>query len=359
MAIIFTICSNNYLAQASLLGYAVQRHLKGVNFFCLLVDEYNEAIHYQALPFITIPIATIEPAIDTLADKYNIVELNACLKPFGFKYFFENYAENRIIFLDPDMLVYDSLELFDSLFASADILLTPHILSPIPMDGKTPSENTFLNYGLYNAGFIGVQRSEESIRCINWWKERTYENGFDRVNDGLFADQLYLNLIPVFFRNVLIIEDMGCNMAPWNLHERYLTKHGDGYKVNDNYTLKFFHFGSFLLNSFELPVHFYNRFLLKDRDDLREIYADYNESLAAAGYVFYRTIDCVYYERYIDKNMALIEAAEEEKWNRKSLLKKLFFRTVPKSLFRLILAKVQSIVNEYPYSSFEGISKRW
>ncbi len=93
-----------------------------------------------------------------------IVELNACVKPTGFKYFFENYNEKQIVFFDPDIVIYDSMKKLDFLFESYDILLTPHTLSPAPMDGKKPSDNTFLNYGLYNAGFIGVQRSADIMK---------------------------------------------------------------------------------------------------------------------------------------------------------------------------------------------------
>jgi len=352
MAIIFTVCSNNYLAQASVLGYSLKGHCNDVQFFTILVDEYNEAIDYAKFPFTTIPIKDIEPNINSLSEKYNIVELNTCIKPQVFKYFFENYTDKQVIYFDPDIVIYDSLQEFNLPFESSDILLTPHVLSPVPLDRKKPNENTFLNYGLYNLGFIGVQKSEESIKFIHWWKERTYSNGFDQVGDGVFVDQLYINLVPIFFKKVHIIDDMGCNMAPWNLHERHLTKKSGLYKVNSKESLKFFHFGSFKLNGNELPVQFYNRFFLKDREDLHELYAEYNEKLLAANYSFFHTIDCVYYEQFIDKKMLLIETEEQKKWDSKSLLKKLFLRAVPKSVFSSILSKVQKIINEYPYSGY-------
>jgi len=352
MAILFTTCSNNYLGQAVVLGHSIQKHFKDVQLFTVLVDEYAEGVDYSAFPFTTIPIRHIEPNIDLLSEKYMIVELNTCVKPTIFKYFFENYAERQIVFFDPDVVIYDSMEKLDLLFKSFDILLTPHTLSPAPMDGKKPGDNTFLNYGLYNTGFIGVQKSADTMRFINWWKEHTYSNGFAKVQDGVFVDQLYINLVPIFFKKVCIIDDLGWNMGPWNLHERYLEKKNGAYIVNDNQPLKFFHFGSFKLNSNELPVHYYNRFLLSARQDLRELYTEYNQKLVDAGYSFFQSIDCIYYEQFIDKKLATLEAAEKKRWDSKSFIKRLFMTIVPKSIFTALLARVQKIVNGYPYSRY-------
>jgi len=36
------------------------------------------------------------------------------------------------------------------------LVLTPHVLGPIPRDGLLPAETTILLAGMYNLGFIGV-----------------------------------------------------------------------------------------------------------------------------------------------------------------------------------------------------------
>src|ERR1700722_182582 len=133
MAIIFTICSNNYLAQASVLGHSVKQQMNN-DLICLLVDDLNASIDYSNLPLIIVPIRNIEPNIDSLADKYNIIELNACLKPFGFKYFMDHYKEEKVIFLDPDIMVFCSFGTIERLLDVHEILLTPHILSPVSID---------------------------------------------------------------------------------------------------------------------------------------------------------------------------------------------------------------------------------
>ena len=48
-------------------------------------------------------------------------------------------------------------------FKDNEILVVPHINTPIELDGKIPGENLFLKYGIYNLGFIGIHRNCTSI----------------------------------------------------------------------------------------------------------------------------------------------------------------------------------------------------
>ena len=66
------------------------------------------------------------------------------------------------------------------------------------------------------------------------------------------------------------------------------------YRVNGNKPLVFFHFSSFRVDSGELPIHYYTRFSMKDRPDLVEPYAAYNEELKDAGHAQYSRIRWAY-----------------------------------------------------------------
>src|SRR5262249_49877928 len=145
-----------------------------------------------------------------------------------------------------------------------------HILTPIQLDGKRPTENTFLRYGVYNLGFISARRTDESLALMRWWKERTYSAGHFSPDGGMFVDQLYMNLAPLLFGGISVLRHEGYNVAPWNLHERVLSNKDGSYVVNDTFPLVFFHFSSFRVDSGELPLHHYNRFTMKSRPDLVE-----------------------------------------------------------------------------------------
>ena len=61
-----------------------------------------------------------------------------------------------------------------------------------------------------------------TLYMLHWWKERTYNMGYQRLEKGLFVDQLWMNLVPVLFESCNVLNHPGYNMGPWNLHERKL-----------------------------------------------------------------------------------------------------------------------------------------
>ena len=172
------------------------------------------------------------PNLNSLAMKYDILELNTNVKPSFMKYIFDNSDVDRLVYLDPDIYIYNRLDPVFDLLEGANVVLTPHITSPIN-DDKNPREQDFLLSGTYNLGFIAVIRSSESIRMLDWWERRCLEQGFDETRTGLFVDQKWMNLAPCLFEKVEQCKDLGCNMAYWNLHERSLTYEDSEYVVNE------------------------------------------------------------------------------------------------------------------------------
>jgi hypothetical protein len=283
----FTICSNNYLAQAAVLGNSLKRNAPEFRFIIFLVDSRDARVDYGRIAAEVITIEEIEPDFQRLLHQFNIIELNTCIKPRAIEYLFSLRHAQKVIYLDPDIKTYDSLKSLSELLELHSIILTPHILSPIPHDNKTPAENLFLNYGLYNLGFIALNKSSECLRFITWWKDWTYTLGYDRVADGLFVDQLPINFVPIFFQGVLILTNPGYNMGPWNLHERFLSSSDDHLTVNNKDPLVFYHFSSFRMGSNELPIWRYNRFIMTERKDLHRLYQSYEQELKESGLEFY------------------------------------------------------------------------
>jgi hypothetical protein len=132
---------------------------------------------------------------------------------------------------------------------------------------------------------------------------------------GNFVDQLPINYAPIFFKSVQILDDRGMNMAPWNLHERWLQERDGQIFVNQTESLKFYHFSSFVVGQPELPRHHYNRYLLKDRPDLQQLYKDYNEDLLAAGYPVYHGLQ----NAYAAGRKLQLRKLKKQKWIRKFL----------------------------------------
>ena len=267
---------------------------QGAHFVVVLCDIKRSEIDYSDINAEIVEIRAIEPHINELSEKYNIIELNTCVKPRAIEYFFRERSADTVIYLDPDIKLFRPLTEIYAELQNFSILLTPHIYTPIPIDGKKPGENTFLNYGIYNLGFIALRKSDEASKLVRWWKYRTYEAGFFDPAEGLFVDQLPLNHAPIFFDGVKVIYHMGINMAPWNLHERILTLINGQYYVNEKYPLVFYHFSSFFVGKSELPLHHYDRYTLSDRPDIQPIYQAYNEEMVMRKHLFYQDFESFY-----------------------------------------------------------------
>lgn len=318
MKVAFTICSNNYLAYAATLRKSMKQYMPQLPFYIFLCDEKHVSVKYETIADEVIELRSIEPEFNLLVSKYNIVESNTCIKPRVFEYLFTERDIDEAIFFDPDIKIFAPFHfLFDELQQN-NILLTPHICSPIPFDGKTPLENSFLNFGIYNLGFLAAKNSDETKSFLDWWKMHTYFRGNIDVYNGVFVDQLPINLAPVFFKGVKILCNKGLNMAPWNLHERKLLKEKENYVVDKSEPLIFYHFSSFKTNNIELPLSQYDRYRLDERSLLKEIYLEYRDDLINNGNEIYSKINFAYAE--LRKKHVRLQ--KQKKWRNKLLLKK-------------------------------------
>lgn len=313
MKLVYTCCSNNYLAQAKILGDSLIAHNPDYTFIICLVDTLHPEIDYSFFePHTIIPISDIPiPEFETIWKRYNIVELNTCVKASCCKYLLHLHANcSHILYLDPDIMIFDSLSQLEREFETSDILLTPHITTPIPHDGKEPQESVFLNYGIYNLGFIGLKnKSEETNALLDWWEQHTIKRGYIDICNGVFVDQLYMNHAPLFFKKVKICTEFGYNAAPWNLHERHIieTKNSK-FKMNDNSPLVFYHFSSFSYTFPQRLSRSYTRYSFDNCSCFKPLYKQYLIQLHNNRVTVFSKIPC-YYTQQRD---AFIESQKQE-----------------------------------------------
>lgn len=146
MPIVFTICSNNYLWKAIVLGHSVDKYYPNKKLLTILVDHLSPMVDYTNLPFETIPIEEVEPQINELANRYNINELNACVKPQVFKFLFEKYPNEQIVYLDPDIELFHPLKDLDDIFTTANSLAVAPNFDPTYL----PWHNQFSYFSFYH-----------------------------------------------------------------------------------------------------------------------------------------------------------------------------------------------------------------
>ena len=301
MRIVYTTCSLNHLGQALSLGHSVMEHNKDILFLIGLADKIDGRIERATIPFDIVEAHELEiDYLDEMCRRYNTIELNCALKPHFGAHFLKIYTDvQELIYFDSDIIVFSSIDRIYHYLDEYSIILTPHSLSSLPA-GKMPNDRDFLNAGIYNAGFFAVKRSTEVDSFMNWWKSKLRSEGFMRFCEGMFVDQLWLNLVPLYFGNVMILRDPGCNVAYWNLHERNISESGGVFFVNKQHRLIFFHFSGATAQCLEEGQisKYQDRHSFSDRPDIVPVFRHYVEMLEKLASSTYHKYQC-YYENII------------------------------------------------------------
>ncbi len=182
----------------------------------LLIDAQPDD-ELRDLPFEVLTPADLALGVaefGRMATYYSITELATALKPALLRRLLDD--SDTVMYLDPDIEVFASLS---HLFQDArehGIVLTPHVMSPIPRDGLEIAEETIFLSGQFNLGFVAV--SAEAADFLDYWDERARRLAIIDHARGYFTDQRWVDAVPSLFPHV-ICRDVGCNVAYWNLHE--------------------------------------------------------------------------------------------------------------------------------------------
>lgn len=292
MNITFTICSSNYLSQALSLKNSFIKFNPNSSFYIILSDRKPDFIVDEQIIEVE-NIGIDSKTWETLLSEYNIIEFNTAIKPFAFAYLIKNKQASKIVYLDPDILVFQSFDKLFSELEEANFMLTPHILNPIENETIYHILLNIINTGTFNLGFLGLNINAITSGFIEWWKKHLTTYGHNRIMEGQFYDQKVMNLIPAFYEKVLVSRNPGRNVAEWNLHERKITNENGVYQVNED-VLEFFHFSSVKITNYEDNLK-RNQFLkLADSPILKSLIEQYILENKANQYEQLRYIPCAF-----------------------------------------------------------------
>lgn len=246
--IAFTLCANNYLPYAGVLCESLKQFHPDWRYFVGLVDQPLSEVDYDRFGFDTIiPVDRLNiPNFSQMVENYNLVELNTAVKPYYFTYLFESYPEeDLVLYFDPDIQVFAPLDDLRNEFPTASILLIPHFSTPQKEQaGNITPEQRILQRGLYNLGFLGLKRGQATREMLAWWGEKMVRYCRVLPEKGLFVDQKWMDLVPIYFEGVAVIKNKGYDVAYWNLYENNLHWVGDQIMTGE-VPLRFYHFSAY------------------------------------------------------------------------------------------------------------------
>jgi hypothetical protein len=245
---IYTSAACNYIPKVRMLFNSLKVHHPQARLHLLLADKKTDLIDLSQEPFDEVTAIDDLPIPKATGWSYchTIVELATAIKPFFLAEILKRPGVEKVLYLDPDMVVFSRLDDIIDGLDHANLVLTPHQVEPdVTIQAIIDNEISSLKHGIYNLGFIGVRNTEESRRFAAWWSHRVYHFCRAEIPNGLFTDQRWIDLVPAFFEGVAIARSPRHNVAPWNVTTRELSKDAAGqYWVNGE-ALGFYHFTGF------------------------------------------------------------------------------------------------------------------
>lgn len=307
-----TIIARNYLSHASILALSYLDHMPGSRFYILVVDGLPDGARLPAgVRLIDLEELGLVDVFE-MSFKYDVTELSTAVKAMLLRVLFDRYGESKVVYLDPDILIFRRMSELEAALGRADIVLTPHTMVPIPLDGEKPSEQDILIAGAYNLGFIALREGQVARRFLTWWAERLRDLCRVDTAGGLMVDQRWIDLVPSFFDSVELLKDETYNVAYWNLHSRTIGKDGEEYTVNGR-PLTFFHFSGFDPRTPGLVSRHQTRSHLDSGTDLAELFSLYCQRQEENG--FWESSQWPYGLAQFDNGVAL------DRWMRQLYLK--------------------------------------
>jgi hypothetical protein len=284
----FTICSVNYLALARTLFWSLRAHYPNAAMFIALADDPDARLDTSAQPIPLIRLSDLDLPWREMADRYGLIEFNTSIKPFVFRYLFEHGDTDYVVYLDPDIYVKSAMPELEAAFASgADVVLTPHLLEPA--EYAEISDVKMLQFGIFNLGFLGLRNSPEANKIVAWWGRRTVRDCRVRLDQGLYVDQKWADLFPVYVPSTHILRHPGYNVAYWNLSQRKVEL-DDGRWLVNGYPLRFVHFAGQRIDDPTVFSRHSSQFDLTTIGDLGRLFDEYRQECFRNGHAHFAGI---------------------------------------------------------------------
>lgn len=239
-----TIVASNYLARALVLHDSLKVQHPEADFWLLLIDDAplgplsRRAVECRAIHVVRVGEIGLPPEeIANFRMAYDLTEISTAFKPWMMETVMR-LSGLHVFYLDPDIEFFAPMTNLITALETHELVLTPHVLRPMQRDSCQPAESDIMGSGIYNLGFLGMNRS--AVRMIDWWKERLKRECYSAPAEQRFTDQRWIDFAPSLF-DCFISKDETFNVAYWNADNRPVVLKDGQYSVRGR-PLSFFHF---------------------------------------------------------------------------------------------------------------------
>lgn len=154
-------------------------------------------------------------------------------------YCLTHYNIDSCTYIDADLYFFSDPQVLIDEMGDKDVSIIPHRYTP-------KYDQTEIS-GKYCVQFMTFKNTTKGIEVLKWWRDRCIEWCYNRVEDGKFGDQKYLDDWMSRFDCVYELHNIGGGIAPWNQQQYYFFEQGDfiqGAELNSgrHFQVVFFHF---------------------------------------------------------------------------------------------------------------------
>lgn len=286
--LIVTIACWNYIPRALQLAHSIRQSGIDATLVACLVEPSQPLplVISEAFDRVLFVSDLTLPDFDTFMFRHTAMEASTAIKARLLLHLLtECPSESLFVYLDPDIWVFSAFDELMGSLAKGDVFVTPHLLRN-EASPEDVGEGMFslLKGGVFNLGFLAIQRSEESFSFLDWLKDRTDLWCYNDTNRGLFVEQKWIDLA-TGFSDLVVLRQPGYNIAHWNITKRQITFNTGTYLVN-GLPLRFIHFSGLVGRD---PAIVENRLSRVPRDNyVRQLIPAYLSRLDALGQQEYR-----------------------------------------------------------------------
>lgn len=279
-----TVSGARFLPFAQVLARSLARHHPELPTYLVLTDTPAPIAPSDAEPFLEwLPIERLGlPELERVTFRCTEMELAVLAKEAAVSHLLER-GYRRVVFLDADVLVFARLDPLLDALGRFELVITPHLLSPLTGADRIERERVILRSGTFNGGVYGVENTPAMRAFLAWWRERMRLHGVRRPERGLHHDQRWFDFAPSFLDRIGVLRDPGINVAYWNLPERPIEVR-NGALLAGGHPLRLFHFSGF---DPRFPDRLSRHVADPEATDLgagRAFVHDYAQALSAAGW---------------------------------------------------------------------------
>jgi len=242
-----TYFDKNYLSR----GVTLYRSLTACcevpfRFYVLCLDQdtfdiLSKLAEAEIIPIRLNDVEAWDAELHIAKQNRSLVEYYFTLSPVLPLYILEQFDVDIVTYLDADLMFFSSpTAIYDEL-GDASIFVTEHRFS------KNLQE--CIKFGRFNVQCQSFRNDEVGLKCIQRWRNQCVNWCYDRLEDGKYADQKFLDEWPdLYGDNLVICKHPGIGVAPWNIESTTVRLQDDLMFVGES-PMIFYHFAGFSMLS--------------------------------------------------------------------------------------------------------------